>query len=339
MNKSLARALPLLLAAGLVLAGLWSFGLLKPSPPAPAPVSATIGLISNNPNGLRNVLGFQEELTRLGYVEGETATYLFSGAPTPKANLEDVIRTMVTAGADLIFTAGTPTGVAAHKATQGSEVPVVFGVIANPIVAGVMTDLSAPGGNMTGVMLSQNQARRFELFLDTVKGASKVLVPYNPDDAAPVSAVAQLEQIAPDLGVMLVHAHARSNDDVTALLADMPEDIDAIFMLPDSTVNRRIKDLIAAANTRQLPVSGPSVAQVEAGAFSSYGIVHTEVGAQAARMAHRILQGEDPATTPVQTAEAYHVLNIAAADRINLPLSEEILQTADKIFRSDNLSN
>ncbi len=298
--------------------------------------SFRIGLITNNPNGLLNVEGFQDGLRALGYVEGDNLTYLFAGKPTPQDELQSAIRTMVTDGADLIFTAGTPTGIAARAATAGSNVPVVFGVIADPVAAGVMTDLNRPGGNLTGVMLSQNQARRLELLGRVFPDVQRVLLPYDPDDPAPVSAANQLEVVAPELGLVLVHAHARNADEVSAMLAEFPEGIDAVFMLPDSTVNHRVEDLIKAANARNLPVSGPSTAQVLAGATKSYGIVHHEVGVQAARMADRVLRGADPAAMPVETADFYLTVNVAAAARIGVELSEEILQQADVILREDH---
>lgn len=297
--------------------------------------SYIIGLITNNPNGLRNIIGFQDGMHALGYVAGENTTFLSSGNSVPKNDLVAAIRQMVAGGADLIFTAGTPTGVAAKTATHGSAVPVVFGVIADPITAGVMTDLNRPGGNMTGVMLSQNQARRLELLSSILPDVKRVLLPYNPEDPAPVSAAAQLESAELSFGLTLVHGHARKNDDVSALLANFPEAIDAIFMLPDSTVNSRIKDLIEVSNAGKIPVSGPSTAQVEAGALMSYGIVHHEVGMQAARIAHRILRGADPATVPVETADFYLTINVAAANRIGLDLSEEVLQQADVILHED----
>ena len=301
--------------------------------------SFRIGLITNNPNGLLNVEGFQDGLRALGYVEGDNLTYLFAGKPTPQDELQSAIRTMVTDGADLIFTAGTPTGIAARAATAGSNVPVIFGVIADPVAAGVMTDLNQPGGNLTGVMLSQNQARRLELLSRVFPDVQRVLLPYNPDDPAPVSAANQLEVAAPEMGLVLVHAHARNADEVSAMLAEFPEGIDAVFMLPDSTVNHRVEDLIKAANARRLPVSGPSTAQVLAGATKSYGIVHHEVGVQAARMADRVLRGADPAAMPVETADFYLTVNVAAAARIGLELSEEILQQADVILREDHFGN
>ncbi|MDJ0824733.1 MAG: ABC transporter substrate-binding protein [Rhodobacter sp.] len=337
-NTSRFPAARILAGAALVLglvAVVWAVAFRSP-PEAPTEIP-TIGLITNNPNGLRNVAGFREGMAAQGYTEGDGALYLYSGTPTPTAELEGAIRQMVADGADIIFTAGTPTGVAAKAATQGSGVPVVFGVIADPVAAGVMTDLTRPGGNMTGVMLSQNQARRLELLRNVLPQVRRVLVPYNPDDPAPVSAVAQLDDVAPEMNLTLVHAEARDDDAVSRLIADLPQDIDAVFMLPDSTVNRRIADLIAATNARGLPVSGPSTAQVEAGALMAYGIVHREVGGQAARIASRILRGADPADMPVETANFYLTVNTAAADRIGLDLPEEILQQADVILRNDSI--
>lgn len=304
---------------------------------APPDETVTIGLLTNNPNGLRNVAGFRAGMEALGYLEGRNASFLFSGTPTPEAELEAAIGRMVTEGADIIFTAGTPTGVAAWAATKGSGVPVVFGVIADPVAAGVMTDLTRPGGNMTGVMLSRNQARRLALLRNVLPGIRRVLLPYNPNDAAPVSAAAQLEDAAQTMNLTLVHAHAPDDLAVSQLIAALPDDIDAVFMLPDSTVNRRVDELIAATNARNLPVSGPSTAQVEAGAFMSYGIVHHEVGMQAARIAKRILKGADPAAIPVETADFYFTINTAAANRIGLDLSEEVLQQADVILRKDRV--
>ncbi len=299
----------------------------------------TIGMISNNPNGLRNVEGFRAGLRELGFGEAAGAVFLYTGEPTPRDALGETISRMVADGADLIFTAGTPTGIAASEATRGSGVPVVFGVVADPVSAGIMTDLTRPGGNMTGVMLSQNQARRLQLLHSVAPEAEQILLPYNPDDPAPVSAAAQLDDAAETLGLTLVHAHARDDAEVTALLAGMPEDIDAIFMLPDSTVNRRIKDLLRVAVERRLPVSGPSTAQVEVGATMAYGIVHHEVGLQAARIAVRVLRGADPAETPVETADYYLTVNVAAADRIGLDLPEAVLQQADTILREDGFGD
>ncbi len=295
----------------------------------------TIGLVTNNPNGLRNIQGFKDGMAELGYIEGENVSYIFEGSPTGGDKLDAVLESMVEAEVDLIFTAGTPTGVAAHRVTKGTNIPVIFGVIADPIAAGVMGDLTRPDGNMTGVKLSQNQARRLELLLEIAPYAKHIFVPYNPEDAAPSSAVAQIDKIAPDLGIEIVEGEARNDSEVTEVLNNVPEDIDAIFLVPDSVVNSRLDDVLALALDRKLPVSGPSTAQVEEGALTTYGFIHHEVGAQAARLADQVLKGANPGELPVETAEFFLAINLRTADAIGLEIPYEILQQAEIIIRAE----
>ncbi len=291
----------------------------------------TVGLVTNNPNGLKNVQGFRDGMAELGYIEGENITYIFSETPLKEDDLDAALENMVAENVDLIFTAGTPTGVAAHRITEGTGVPVVFGVIADPIDAGVMDDLTTPGGNITGVKLSQNQDRRLELLVEVAPDIQRVLFPYNPDDAAPTSAMSQIVELAPELGIEVVEGFAHNDEEVIALLGDLPEDIDAIFMLPDSTVNARVDDLVAVTIERGLPVSAPSMIQVEDGVLMAYGIVHHEAGAQAASIANLILKGADPGSISVQIAEYYLGINLQTAEAIGIEIPLSLVQAAEVI--------
>lgn len=293
----------------------------------------TIGLITNNPNGLRNIQGFKDEMVNLGYEEGRNVTYIFSGTQTSKHQLDDTISAMLDAGVDLLFTAGTPTGVSAHRVTAGTSVPVVFGVIADPIAAGVIEDLNQPGGNLTGVKLAEAQARRLELFLDLIPGRRSILVPFNPEDAAAKSAVRQIERVAEALDVVLVMKEVRNDAEVSSLLTGFPENVDAVFLVPDSVVNQRLSDVMKVATERGIPVSGPSNAQAEGGALMAYGFMHTEAGAQAARIADQIIKGIAPGNIPVQTAEQFFTINLACARQIGLEIPEELVRRAHFVLR------
>jgi putative ABC transport system substrate-binding protein len=296
----------------------------------------TVGLVTNNANGLRNVDGFVEEMAALGYIEGEDVTYMYADEPVQGEDLEDELEDMVEADVDLIFTAGTPTGVAAHRITRDTDIPVVFGVIADPIHAGVMTDLTAPGGNMTGVKLGQDQSRRLELLIEIAGDVDRIFIPFNPEDAAASSAVEQAVRVAPELGVELILGEARTDAEVMDTFAHLPEDIDGIFLVPDSTVNSHLEHIVSIAETRQLATSGPSLAQVEGGALTAYGFVHHDAGAQAARIADRVLKGVDPGTLPVENTESYLAINLIAAGDIGLEVSSDLLRRADIILRAND---
>lgn len=295
----------------------------------------TVGLATNNPNGIKNVLGFQEAMTKLNYVVGENIDYRFAGKPTKGKELEQLLQEMIDHPVDLIFTAGTPTGVTAHKLTKDAGIPVVFGVIADPVRAGVIKNLDKPGGNITGVMISQNHARRLQLFLEIVPDIKRLFVPYNPDDSAPSSALSNIKGLAKDLKLEIIEGQVKNNDEVTNLFNTLPADIDAIFMLPDSTVNRRQKELLDLAVKRHIPVSGPTIIQVEKGALTAYGIVHKQAGAQAATIADQVLKGTLPGNIPVQTAEFYLGVNLKTAAAIGLEVPDSILQQSHTIIREN----
>ncbi len=162
----------------------------------------------------------------------------------------------------------------------------------------------------------------------------RVFVPYNPEDVASSSAVTQVHHFATFLGVSIVEGLARHAEQVDALLAAIPLDIDAIFLVPGTTVNARLKDILAVAAARQLPVSGPSIAQVEEGALITYGFVHHQVGQQAARLADQVLQGANPGHLPVETAESVLAVNLQTAKTIDLEIPYEMLQKAEVIIRA-----
>ena len=294
----------------------------------------TIGLITNNPNGLRNAEGFIDGMADLGYVEGKNINYLSSDEPRTGADLDRALANFVRAKVDLVFTAGTPTGVAAHQIVAGAGIPVVFGVMADPLAAGVIDDLTHPGGLMTGVKLGQGQERRLELLLEIAPDVERVFVPYDTVDPASSGAVEQISRVAGELGVELVLAGASTDAEVTEVLENVPEGIDAIFLVPGGLINSRLEDIMVLARARGLPTSAPSTAQVEDGALTTYGLIHEDAGAQAARIVDQVLRGADPGDIPVEDTESFLAVNLVTAEEIGLEVPNDFLQQAEIIVRA-----
>jgi putative ABC transport system substrate-binding protein len=146
--------------------------------------------------------------------------------------------------------------------------------------------------------------------------------------------VAQVEKVIGGLGAELIKLACPNDEMVTKALGNLPQGIDAIFLVPDSVVNKRIKDIVKLTVKRKLPLSGPSTAQIEQGAFMTYGFVHTDVGAQAARMAHLIIKGAKPAELPVESAESYLGLNLATSKSIGVEIPGTFLRAAKVVIRT-----
>jgi putative ABC transport system substrate-binding protein len=293
----------------------------------------TIGVINLAPQ-LEPVLdGFKEGMTELGYAPAQL-TYIYAGpAPNIEA-LDDQIQALLAADVNLILAISTPATQAAYRATLDTDIPVVFGPVTDPIDAGVVTELSQPGGNVTGVALGTlSEGQRLQWLLRLVPDAERIYVPYNADDASANASVTAALAAATNAGVELVLHEVGTADEITVAINEIPDDVQAIFLAQDSLVAARIDDFAAAAIAHQLPLCTPTDGQVERGALVSYSFRLEALGKQMARLGDQILSGTVPADLPVETAEFFLTINMQTAVAIHLDISKEVLRAADKLIR------
>jgi putative ABC transport system substrate-binding protein len=293
----------------------------------------TIGVINLTPTLDDIVEDFKKSMTEFGYIEGENITYLYEGATNNIETLESVAQGLVEADVDVILSISTPATQAAQRATAGTDIPVVFVPVTDPVGAGLVKSLRQPGGNMTGVTFSFQEEERLKWLVRIAPTIEEIYIPYNPEDRSAVLALKIASATAAKLGIKLITREARNPEKIMAAIKDIPEEADAVFHLPDSLIISRLVELMEAANTRKLPTSGPGGASIQAGALMVYGIRLDAVAKQAARLADRILSGIKPADLPVEMAEFYLAINLKTAKIIGLDISDEVLRQADTIIR------
>ncbi len=297
------------------------------------PEIVTIGVVNLAPVLDPILDGFKEGMAAAGYVEGRDIRYVYQGPAGAIDKIDASIQTMLDAKPDIILSLSTPVTQKVKQATAQSKIPVVFAPLQDPLASGIVPSLSHPGGNLTGVLHGLAHPRRLEWLLAVKPDIRRVYVPYNSEDAAPVIGLKQLQEVAPMMGVELLTREARTQEEITAAIAEIPQDVDAVFILGDSLVASRLDDIVAATIARKLPFSPPNECQVEAGALISYGFNFNAVGKQAAGLAVQILKGVDPADLPVETPEFLVVINLRTAKAIGLEIPDEVLRQANRIIR------
>ena len=293
----------------------------------------TIGVINLTSSLDGTVEGFKKNMTDLGYTEGENITYIYEGATNSIETLDSVAQCLVEADVDLILSVTTPATQAAQRATADTDIPVVFVPVTDPVGAGLVESLRQPGGNMTGITFGFQEGQRLEWLVQMAPTVKNIYILYNPRDRSAVLALETASVTAAKLGVKLITREVSSLEDVTTAIEYIPEEADAVFILPDGLVAARLVELIEAANTRKLPTSGPSEPSIEEGALTVYGMWQDATAKQAARLADQILRGSKPSDLPVEMAEFYLAINLKTAEIIDLDISDEILLQADIIIR------
>lgn len=280
------------------------------------------------------VSGFKEAMAELGYREGFEVVYLPTGPIGAVDRLESVIREYLKKGPDLFFVASTPATQTVKRLTdERSQPPVIFAPVNDPVGAGIVTDLRHPGGHITGIRLPRGDDLRLRWLLRMAPNAKRIYLPYTADDKSALASLQQATDAAARLGVTLLPQPIAGQDDIVAAIAALPIDADAVFLPRDSRIEARITDFVALADKRRLPISAPSLTQVQAGALVSYGFVHREIGRQAARLADQVFKGTAPGDLPVEMAENRLAINLATANRIGITIPDEVVLQAEYVIR------
>lgn len=278
--------------------------------------------------------GFKEGMTTLGYTEGENITYLYDG-PISSDDREAKLQEYVDQDVDVILTLTTPVTVSAKTITAESGIPVVFAPVTDPLAAGIITDLTRPGGNITGVISGSSEPKRMEWLVKIAPEAKRILFPYNPNDSSPVNALIELNAIVDVLGIELVTMEVADAEAVQAVIDNLPDDIDAIYLGPDALVGSLYPQWVEVSIAKQLPISGSSLAHVEGGILCSYSYSPFEAGKNAAHLADRILKGADPGELPIETTEPVSSLNLDTMSAMGLDVPDTILRQAQVLIQED----
>jgi len=298
----------------------------------PQPKTFTIGIVNFSPTLDAVVDGFKAGMTERGYVEGENVTYVYEGVVANIDALDPAIQKLMAEDLDLMFSLTTPATQKVKQAFAGTDIPIVFAPVTDPVTSGVVDNLTNPGGNITGIRTGGSIPKGLAWLLAIAPGTTRLFVPHNPDDGSSVQGLAELTEPAVALDLELVMAEARTADELAAAMDVIPEDVDAIFMLPSGVFSRQVATFVDTTVEHKLPAVsvGP---HCEAGMLICYGHYYPPMGKQASRLADQILQGAAPGNLPVENAEFFLGINLQTAQAIGLDIPDDILQQADYLVR------
>ena len=143
---------------------------------------ARVGMLflgSPSTQGIRFEL-VRDELRKLGYVEGQTITFEVRWANGRLDRVHELATELVGARVDLIVTSGSQL-VQVIRRVAGS-IPIVVGIMSDPISAGFAASFARPGGNITGLAFQDSDlgTKRLQLLKEVVPGLSRVAFLYDP---------------------------------------------------------------------------------------------------------------------------------------------------------------
>jgi len=330
MRFTTARAAVALSAAGLLLVGCTATGGEQSS--AEGVFHVGINQLVTHASLDSAVEGFRAAFEEAGLVEGTDVVFDIQNAQGEQSTAVSIASKFVEDGSDLILSVGTPSAQATLQSTQ--TVPLLFTAVTDPLAAGLVESLEAPGGNMTGVSSLNPVEDQLRLITEIAPDVQTVGVIYSSGE---VNSTVQLEiarEVAPGLGLELKEVTI-SNSSEVAQGTESLGDIDAIYVPADNTVVSALDAVLQIAESKSIPVITADSASVTAGGVATYGVDYFALGKQTGEMALRILQdGEAPHEIAVESLrEAALIVNPAAASRMGVEIPADLMDQASEVVQ------
>ncbi|HEX7233102.1 MAG TPA: ABC transporter substrate-binding protein [Candidatus Binatia bacterium] len=277
----------------------------------------------------------QQRLRELGYIEGQSIAFDRRGGDGNAQRLAEVSAQLVRSQVNIIVTGGIRAAVAAHKAT--ATIPIVMASGTDPVGVGLITSLSRPGGNDTGVttVSAELGGKRLELLQEIVPQLSRVAVLRDPPVGTVELALQETQAAAPKLGLQLQILEVHGPKDFeNAFLAMVKERSGALLVISTPMLFSGRMQIAELATKHRVPAVYHWKEYVEAGGLLSYGTDLAEGFRRAAIYVDKILRGSNPATLPVEQPTKFElVINLKAAKQIGLAIPPNVLARADKVIR------
>jgi putative tryptophan/tyrosine transport system substrate-binding protein len=242
----------------------------------------------------------------------------------------ELVRHQVT----VIVAMDTASVLAARAAT--TTIPIVFYTGGDPVQLGLVTSLSRPGGNLTGVvtLAVELAAKRLQLLHEVVPAANNIALLVNPTDSNVETTLKSVRAAAHDLGLQVHVLRASTEREIEDAFAALSElQAGGVVIGPDVFFNTRGEQLGALASRHSVAAIYQYRAFALAGGLMSYSSDIAESHRLAGGYTAQILKGEKPTDLPVQQATKVElIINLKTATALGLTIPLPLIGRADEVI-------
>jgi len=280
--------------------------------------------------------GFIDGLKSAGFIEGKNLVFEYLNAQGDVANARNIAEKFVADKVDLMAPCTTPNVQAAIRVTRGTNVPVAFGCVTNPVESGILTSLDKPTGtNVTGFYGIPPVAKMFDLLLQIRPNAKKLGTIYNGAESNSVTLNGLCKAEAERRGLTWVEVQVASSAEVKTAADSLVGRADTFLMPQDNTVASAFDAVVKTARDNKIPLFSFDSTAVERGAIASYAVNQYQAGVDWAKeVAVPVLLGRDPGTLVPATYHDFDLnLNTTAAAAAGITLPPEVVKQAAKVYK------
>jgi len=282
--------------------------------------------------------GFEDRLSELMEADGKRVRFIYQNAAGDPAMSTTIATTFASQQVDLIFSLGTSASQQALPVAESAGIPLVYGIITDPVGAGLVTDMST--GSSSALPMETQVGLFEELLGSELNAENRIAFLFTTDEPNSVASLGRLQDVSPEGTVVPFGIPANGLEHLTQQFINIAADptIRGIYIPQDNQITgqmQMVQNLNRSQNLdRRLPIVVADLPIVEGGAVASLSVDFAANGAAAADIAFDILVNESwPQTFYSPTAASLSLyVNETEAEAIGFVIPSTLLERANRTF-------
>jgi len=289
--------------------------------------------IATHPDLDANRQGIIDAMAEEGFVEGENIDFIIRNAEGDMTVAASIADYFVSLEPDLIHAITTPSAQTVVAAAEGTDIPIVFSSVTDPVAAGLVPSWEQAAPHVTGVTDWFDMEPQVEFVLSVLPDIEVLGTAYNRGEVNAQVQANLLKEIAPDYGLTIEEATAASTAEVYAAGMSLVGRCDAVWVPTCNTVGGvGILSMILVGEVHQLPIFGSAEGMIRRGCVGGRSVDYYREGKEAGYIAARILRGESIDGIPPMKLELKTVVYPAAAERMGITIPQAVIDEADIVI-------
>ena len=299
-------------------------------------VGVLMGYAQSDRDAQSFLSAFVQSLQQSGWTVGQNVLIKSRWAGADANLIQKFPKELVELQPDVILANTTPVTVTLHRETH--TIPIVFVIVSDPVGAGLVTNLSQPGGNVTGFINVEASlgGKWLELLKEIAPRIQRAAIMFNPDTAPDHGSYfsSSFEAAARTLGIEPITAAVRSEPDIERSITALGRELDgALVVSADGFLIVHRASIISLAAQNNVPAVYFTPAFAKAGGLMAYGADSLDVFRRAGPYVARVLRGEKPSDLPVQVPTKFElVINLKTAKALGITVPQTLQVAADEVI-------
>ena len=247
--------------------------------------------------------GAIDGLAENGFIEGKTIIIDRFNSHGDISMGNSIAKEMVNAHYDLLLTMSTLSLQAVANANRGGKTVQVFGLVADPAVAGVGVNRNNPldhPPNLVGFGSFLPVQEAFKIARQMLPSLKRIGVAWNPAEANSRAFTEKGREICKRMGIELLEANVEnSNSVLEAEDSLVARGAEALWISGDVTVSVAADSVISVGRRAHIPVFSITPGKPDRGTLFDYGADFYQIGKETGKLAARILRGAEPTQVPI----------------------------------------